>query len=199
MDVRIHHLTFLYICPPTTCVSESTPCCSTARLAPLVHCSSSPCPHSHTHALSAFSEIAMVARSLSLSHSLSLSKPHHLFVCVIIHRDSDPILVWGPTSHYECDCEWTAEKRHLTFLYVCPPCPNTSPSVTGAGIAVHTNPCERLSVRSCGACRPAPVFAPTPCASVTVCDHPTPCASVTVCDAILGVEYVFTYAWNAAT
>jgi len=27
------------------------------------------------------------------------------------------------------------------------------------------------------------LFAPTPCASVTVCDHPTPCASVTVCDA----------------
>jgi len=26
------------------------------------------------------------------------------------------------------------------------------------------------------------LFAPTPCASVTVCDHPTPCASVTVCD-----------------
>jgi len=29
------------------------------------------------------------------------------------------------------------------------------------------------------------LFAPTPCASVTVCDHPTPCASVTVCDAKL--------------
>jgi len=52
-----------------------------------------------------------------------------------------------------------------------------------AGITVHTNPCERLSVRvSCGACCPAPVFAPTPCASLTVCDHPTPCASGTVCD-----------------
>jgi len=29
------------------------------------------------------------------------------------------------------------------------------------------------------------LFAPTPCASVTVCDHPTPCASVTVCDGVL--------------
>jgi len=56
--------------------------------------------------------------------------------------------------------------------------------VKGAGITVHTNPCERLPVRVAVA-RVAlrQCVAPTPCASVTVCDHPTPCASVTVCDA----------------
>jgi len=36
------------------------------------------------------------------------------------------------------------------------------------------------------------LFAPTPCASVTVCDHPTPCASVTVCDAIPCLKDRFT-------
>jgi len=38
------------------------------------------------------------------------------------------------------------------------------------------------------------LFAPTPCASVTVCDHPSPCASVTVCDDIYA--YIFIYLFS---
>ena len=55
--------------------------------------------------------------------------------------------------------------------------------VSGAGITVHTNPCERLSVRVAVA-----RVALRQClrlrrvCNVTVCDHPTPCASVTICD-----------------
>ena len=67
---------------------------------------------------------------------------------------------------YMCVCVCCARARVCISLFGL----IYAGSVTGAGIAVHTNPCEWLSVRVAVARVALRQCAPTPCASVTVCD-----------------------------
>ena len=64
----------------------------------------------------------------------------------------------------------------------CPAICGASGSVTGVDNRSHQTRVNGYQFVLAVARVALALFAPMPCAPVTVCDHPTPCASVTVCD-----------------